>query len=98
MATYFPFVALLAGVAQAAVLAVGATRVADGSLTPGVLLEAELGVDSVKQVELLSRASEHYGLPARGADFRLADYETLDRIADLIHHELSGHRLQGASA
>ncbi|MET7275069.1 acyltransferase domain-containing protein [Streptomyces flaveolus] len=66
--------------------------------TPGVLLEAELGVDSVKQVELLSRASEHYGLPARGADFRLADYETLDRIADLIHHELSGHRLQGASA
>ncbi|UXY30475.1 acyltransferase domain-containing protein [Streptomyces sp. HUAS TT20] len=66
--------------------------------TPGVLLEAELGVDSVKQVELLSRASEHFGLPARGADFRLADFETLDKIADLIHHELSGHRLQGASA
>ncbi|MEU3659983.1 hypothetical protein AB0E77_09490 [Streptomyces sp. NPDC032940] len=55
-------------------------------------------MDSVKQVELLSRASEHFGLPPRGADFRLADYETLDKIADLIHHELSGHRLQGASA
>jgi acyl transferase domain-containing protein len=66
--------------------------------TPGVLLEAELGVDSVKQVELLSRASEHFGLPPRGADFRLADYETLDKIADLIHQERSGHRLQGASA
>ncbi|MEU7413402.1 acyltransferase domain-containing protein [Streptomyces sp. NPDC042638] len=66
--------------------------------TPGVLLEAELGVDSVKQVELLSRASEHFGLPPRGADFRLADYETLDKIADLIHRELSGHRLQGAAA
>jgi ATP-binding cassette, subfamily B, bacterial len=38
VATYFPFVALLAGIAQAAVLAVGATRVADASLTPGVLL------------------------------------------------------------
>ncbi|MGH3881137.1 MAG: ABC transporter ATP-binding protein, partial [Actinophytocola sp.] len=38
VATYFPFVALLAGVAQAAVLAVGATRVAGDSLTPGVLL------------------------------------------------------------
>ena len=38
VATYFPFVALLAGVAQAAVLGVGAVRVADGSLTPGVLL------------------------------------------------------------
>jgi ATP-binding cassette subfamily B protein len=38
VATYFPFVALLAGVAQAAVLAVGAGRVASGELTPGVLL------------------------------------------------------------
>ncbi|MDT6982837.1 acyltransferase domain-containing protein [Streptomyces lusitanus] len=66
--------------------------------TPGVLLEAELGVDSVKQVELLSRASEHFGLEPRGADFRLADHETLDKVADLIHQELNGRRLQGAAA
>jgi ATP-binding cassette, subfamily B, bacterial len=38
VATYFPFVALLAGVAQAAVLVVGAHRVATDDLTPGVLL------------------------------------------------------------
>ncbi|KAA2254329.1 ABC transporter ATP-binding protein [Solihabitans fulvus] len=38
IATYFPFVALLSGLAQSAVLAVGAYRVADGTLTPGVLL------------------------------------------------------------
>ena len=38
IATYFPFVALLSGVAQAVVLAVGAHRVATGTLTPGVLL------------------------------------------------------------
>ncbi|WP_311202751.1 ABC transporter ATP-binding protein [Actinophytocola gossypii] len=38
VATYFPFAALLAGIAQAAVLAVGAGRVASGDLTPGVLL------------------------------------------------------------
>ncbi|MFF5097042.1 MULTISPECIES: ABC transporter transmembrane domain-containing protein [Actinosynnema] len=38
IATYFPFLALLSGVAQAAVLVVGAHRVADGSLSPGVLL------------------------------------------------------------
>jgi ATP-binding cassette subfamily B protein len=38
IATYFPFVSLLSGVAQAAVLAVGASRVAAGDLTPGVLL------------------------------------------------------------
>ncbi|MGQ0480503.1 MAG: ABC transporter ATP-binding protein [Pseudonocardia sp.] len=37
IATYFPFVALLSELAQAAVLAVGATRVAAGDLTPGVL-------------------------------------------------------------
>ncbi|GLZ29922.1 ABC transporter [Lentzea sp. NBRC 105346] len=38
IATYFPFVAMLSGVAQAVVLAVGAHRVATGTLTPGVLL------------------------------------------------------------
>ncbi|MDX8031240.1 ABC transporter ATP-binding protein [Lentzea sp. BCCO 10_0856] len=38
IATYFPFVAMLSGVAQAVVLAVGAHRVAEGTLTPGVLL------------------------------------------------------------
>src|SRR5262249_41008642 len=38
VATYFPFVAMLAGLVQAAVLAVGAHGVAAGTLTPGVLL------------------------------------------------------------
>jgi ATP-binding cassette subfamily B protein len=37
IATYFPFVALLSDVAQAAVLGVGASRVASGEITPGVL-------------------------------------------------------------
>ncbi|MGE3285078.1 MAG: ABC transporter ATP-binding protein [Pseudonocardia sp.] len=37
IATYFPFVMLLSDLAQAAVLAVGAWRVADGTLTAGVL-------------------------------------------------------------
>jgi ATP-binding cassette subfamily B protein len=38
VATYFPFAAMLAGLAQAAVLIAGAHRVASGGLTPGVLL------------------------------------------------------------
>lgn len=38
VATYFPFVGMLAGLAQAAVLVAGAHRVATGSLSPGVLL------------------------------------------------------------
>ncbi|HEX4356754.1 MAG TPA: ABC transporter ATP-binding protein [Pseudonocardia sp.] len=37
IATYFPFVTLLSELALAAVLAVGASRVAGGDLTPGVL-------------------------------------------------------------
>ncbi len=37
IATYFPFVAMLSEIAQAAVLALGAYRVAGGDLTPGVL-------------------------------------------------------------
>jgi ATP-binding cassette, subfamily B, bacterial len=37
IATYFPFVALLSDVALAAVLGVGAARVAAGDMTPGVL-------------------------------------------------------------
>ncbi|HET9871809.1 MAG TPA: acyltransferase domain-containing protein [Propionibacteriaceae bacterium] len=47
-------------------------------------LEAELGVDSVKQTELLARISDHYGLPPRPSDFRFADHNTLGRIADLV--------------
>jgi len=47
-------------------------------------LEAELGVDSVKQTELLGRVSEIHGLAPRPADFRLADYGTLGRITDLV--------------
>ncbi|MFI6373759.1 acyltransferase domain-containing protein [Streptomyces sp. NPDC050546] len=54
----------------------------------GVQLEAELGVDSVKQVELLSRVSQRYGLPPREADFRLDPYNTLDTIADFVIAEL----------
>ncbi|MCI2416724.1 ABC transporter ATP-binding protein/permease [Saccharopolyspora sp. K220] len=38
IATYFPFVALLSEIAQAAVLGVGAARVASGELTAGVLV------------------------------------------------------------
>ncbi|RZT88108.1 ATP-binding cassette subfamily B protein [Pseudonocardia sediminis] len=37
IATYFPFAALIADVSQAVVLGVGATRIAGGDLTPGVL-------------------------------------------------------------
>ncbi|MEU8777265.1 acyltransferase domain-containing protein [Streptomyces sp. NPDC048606] len=66
--------------------------------TPEALLEAELGVDSVKQVELLARASRHYGLPTRASDFRLADYGTLDKIVTLIADELRALQSTGVAA
>ena len=66
--------------------------------TPDALLEAELGVDSVKQIELLARASRHYELPTRASDFRLADYGTLDRIVTLIAEELRELAPAGAAA
>ncbi|MGW6530267.1 acyltransferase domain-containing protein [Streptomyces venezuelae] len=56
----------------------------------GVQLEAELGVDSVKQVELLSRVSQRYGLPPRESGFRLSDYNTIDRLVDFVVTALAG--------
>jgi acyl transferase domain-containing protein len=50
-----------------------------------VELEAELGVDSVKQTELFARVAETYGLPPSPPDFRLGDYQTLGKIADFVH-------------
>jgi malonyl CoA-acyl carrier protein transacylase/acyl carrier protein len=47
-------------------------------------LEAELGIDSVKQTELLTRAAEKYGLPQRPAELRLAEYPTMGHIVDFI--------------
>jgi malonyl CoA-acyl carrier protein transacylase len=52
--------------------------------TEDVELEAELGIDSVKQTELLARLSDQYALPSRPADFRLADYNTLGKVVDFV--------------
>lgn len=48
--------------------------------TDEVELEAELGIDSVKQIELLNRVSEEYGLQPRTDGFRLADYDTMGKV------------------
>ncbi|AGP53845.1 acyltransferase domain-containing protein [Streptomyces rapamycinicus] len=60
-----------------------------------VQLESELGVDSVKQVELLSRVSSRYGLPPRESGFRLATYNTMGKITDFVLQQLND---QGAHA
>jgi acyl transferase domain-containing protein len=57
--------------------------------TEDVALEAELGVDSVKQTELMARVSERYALPPRPADFRLSNYPTMGKIADFVFDMMS---------
>ena len=55
--------------------------------TTDVALEAELGVDSVKQAELIARVAEHYQMPPRPEDFRLGDYDTLGKVADFVYSQ-----------
>ena len=49
-------------------------------------LEGELGVDSVKQTELLARVAERYALPEgeAGEAIRVADYPTLGDVTALV--------------
>jgi acyl carrier protein len=49
-----------------------------------VELEAELGIDSVKQTEIVGRVSGLYGLPPLPANFRMSDYKTMGQIADFV--------------
>jgi malonyl CoA-acyl carrier protein transacylase/acyl carrier protein len=49
-----------------------------------VELEAELGIDSVKQTEIVGRVASLYGLPPLPANFRMGDYKTMGQIADFI--------------
>lgn len=49
-----------------------------------VLLEAELGVDSVKQTELIRRLQEKFGLEPAPEAFRLADYDTFGKVVGLV--------------
>jgi len=55
-----------------------------------VELEGELGIDSVKQTELLARVSDKYNLPERPADFRMSDYHTMGLITDFVFEMQSG--------
>jgi acyl transferase domain-containing protein len=57
--------------------------------TESVALEADLGIDSVKQTELLARAGERYGLGQRPEGFRLSDHNTLGKVVDHLWHRHS---------
>lgn len=46
-------------------------------------LEADLGIDSIKQAEILERVQREFALPPR-SDLRLKEYSTLRKIAGLV--------------
>ncbi|MET7615504.1 acyltransferase domain-containing protein [Streptomyces sp. NPDC005408] len=56
----------------------------DEVFTDDVLLEADLGIDSVKQTELMSRLGERFGLGAPPAGLRVADYDTFGKVVDFV--------------
>ncbi len=50
-------------------------------------LEADLGIDTVKQAELFAAIRTHYGIPRR-EDLRLSDYNTLEKVLGFVKDNL----------
>ncbi len=51
-------------------------------------LEADLGIDTVKQAELFAAIRIHYGIPRR-EDLRLSEYNTLSKVIGFVSENLS---------
>jgi malonyl CoA-acyl carrier protein transacylase len=52
-------------------------------------LEADLGIDTVKQAELFATIRTHYGIPRRD-DLRLSDYNTLSKVIGFVKEGTAG--------
>lgn len=53
-------------------------------------LEADLGVDSVKRVELMGRLGTLFELGPRPDDLRMSDYRTFGQVVDFVVDSLAG--------
>ncbi len=53
-------------------------------LDPELDLEADLGIDTVKQAEVFAAIRQAYGIPRRD-DLKLRDYNTLRKVAQFVH-------------
>ena len=58
--------------------------------------EADLGIDSIKQVEALGEVRQHFQLPL-DENFRMRDYPTIDAATDYIVRRLKGEPLESPS-
>ncbi len=60
-------------------------------------LEADLGVDTVKQAELFASIRTHYDIPRR-EDLRLSDYNTLAKVVGFMEDALGQKAASGQTA
>jgi acyl carrier protein len=56
---------------------------------PSAELEADLGVDSVKQTELMARLGEQFALGPRPEGMRTSDYRTFGKVVDFVSESLA---------
>ncbi|MRR30387.1 beta-ketoacyl synthase, partial [bacterium] len=62
----------------------------------GLDLEADLGIDTVKQAELFATIRTHYNIPRR-EDLRLSEYNTLEKVIGFMRDALAiGNSAQSA--
>jgi malonyl CoA-acyl carrier protein transacylase len=58
-------------------------------LDPALDLEADLGIDTVKQAELFAAIREYFGIPRR-EDLVLSDYNTLEKVVEFVRENAGG--------
>jgi 3-oxoacyl-(acyl-carrier-protein) synthase/NAD(P)-dependent dehydrogenase (short-subunit alcohol dehydrogenase family)/phosphopantetheinyl transferase/acyl carrier protein len=58
-------------------------------IDPGYELEADLGIDTVKQAEIFAEVRDAYGLE-RDDSFKLADYPTVEKLAGWLAERAAG--------
>lgn len=63
----------------------------------GLDLEADLGIDTVKQAELFATIRTHYNIPRR-EDLRLMDYNTLEKVINFMAEALSSGSVSQSQA
>jgi ATP-binding cassette subfamily B protein len=96
VATYFPFVQFLSGVADAIVLGVGALLIANGHLTSGALIAFMLYIDMFfSPIQQLSQVFDSWQ-QTRVSVGRISDLMALETLTPEVEHPRDPGRLAGA--
>jgi ATP-binding cassette subfamily B protein len=96
VATYFPFVQFLSGIADAIVLGIGAVLIANGHLTSGALIAFILYIDMFfSPIQQLSQVFDAWQ-QTRVSVGRIADLMALDTLTPEAQHPVDPGRLTGA--